>query len=228
MTITETRPSVDWGKERRKKRRRRLDSVDAGLVLVAAVLLGVGSHLFTDGLFRSRGEAVHTTVPETVPSTTLAPTGAAPIALAVTPGLDGTITDHRTVTVTGTATPGAEVNIGGLRSTTRSDGSWAIAVLLKPGLNDLTVEVNGTDGSYAVRGFTITYQPSTTTLPVAPTVGTTPSDPTAEVTTSAPTDTEPATTPATTAAKPLTTTPTTSPTTAPTTTAAPVDTEPKP
>jgi hypothetical protein len=229
MTITETRQKVDWGKERRKRRRPRLDSVDAGLVLVAAVLLGVGSHLFTDSLFRSHtGAAV---VPDTAPPTTIV---GGPIDLALTPGIDGAITDHRTVTVTGTATPGADVSIGGLRSTSRSDGSWAITVLLKPGVNDLAIDARSGGGSSTTHKFTITYQPSaTTTVAVAPTIGTTP--------TTAVTITEPATTavasaapattvssPSTTRAKPkppVTTTPTTA---APATTTVPVDTEPKP
>jgi hypothetical protein len=227
MTITETRPTVDWDKERRKKRRRRLDTVDAGLVLVAAVLLGVGSHLFTDSLFRNRTNTVAAVVPETLPTTTLIAGG--PIDLALTPGIDGAVTDHRTVTVTGTATPGATVSIGGLRSTSRSDGSWAITVLLKPGLNALTIDAKALDSSTTARKLTITYQPSeTTTVAVAPTVGTTPT--TVAVTTVTVTTAAPATTasaPPTTRAKPVTTTATTVPTTVPTT-VVPVDTEPTP
>jgi hypothetical protein len=234
MTITETRP-VDWNKQRRKKRRRRLDSVDAGLVLVAAVLLGVGSHLFTDSLFRSHTDTV-SVVPETLPTNTV-PGSGPPIDLALTPGIDGVITDHRTVTVTGTATPGANVSIGGLRSTSRSDGSWAITVLLKPGVNELAVDANG-GGSSTARNFTITYQPSaTTSVPVAPTIGPTPT--TAAATTAAATaatttavvSTAPATTvarPSTTRPKPPTTRTTAPPTTTPTTTPVPVDTEPTP
>ena len=240
MTITESRP-VDWDKQRRKKRRRRLDSVDAGLVLVAAVLLGVGSHLFTDSLFRSHTDTV-AIVSETTASTTVLGSGA-PIELVLTPGIDGVITDHRTMTVTGTATPGANVSIGGLRSTSRSDGSWAITVLLKPGVNELAVDANGGGGTSTARNFTITYQPSaTTTVPVAPTIGPTPT--TAPATTAATTtsvvSTATTTAPATTVARPSTTRPrppttprttappTTTPTVPPTGTTVPVDTEPKP
>jgi hypothetical protein len=239
MTITESRP-VDWDKQRRKKRRRRLDSVDAGLVLVAAVLLGVGSHLFTDSLFRSHTDTV-AMVSETTASTTVLGSGA-PIELVLTPGIDGVITDHRTMTVTGTATPGANVSIGGLRSTSRSDGSWAITVLLKPGVNELAVDANGGGSSSTARNFTITYQPSaTTTVPVAPTFGPTPTTvaTTASATTAATTtsvvSTAPTTAPATTVAHPSTTRPrppttrtTAPPTTTPTTAPVPVDTEPKP
>ena len=234
MTITETRP-VDWDKQRRKKRRRRLDSVDAGLVLVAAVLLGVGSHLFTDSLFRSHTDTV-AVVPEALESTTV-PGSGAPIELVLTPGIDGVITDHRTMTVTGTATPGANVSIGGLRSTSRSDGSWAITVLLKPGVNELAVDANGGGGSSTARNFTITYQPSaTTTVPVAPTIGPTPTTvattaPATTAVTIAATTTAPAQ-PSTTRPRPPTTRitapPTTTPTTTPTTAPVPVDTEPTP
>ena len=230
MTITDTRPTVDWDKERRKKRRRRLDTVDAGLVLVAAVLLGVGSHLFTDSLFRNSPDKVSAAVPEALPSTTLAIEG--PIALALTAGIDGAVTDHRTMTVSGTATPGAIVSIGGLRSTSRNDGTWAITVLLKPGVNELAVDASGGGENSTARNFTITYQPSaTTSVPVAATIGTTP--PTTVATTIAATTTAPtvATTPVatpTTRPRPPTTRATT-PTTSPTTTEpAPVDTEPTP
>ncbi|MEP6659293.1 MAG: hypothetical protein ABJD24_05185 [Acidimicrobiales bacterium] len=225
MTITETRPTVDWDKERRKKRRRRLDTVDAGLVLVAAVLLGVGSHLFTDSLFRSRTNTVAAVVPETLPSTTL-PGIEGPINLALTPGIDGVITDHRPMTMSGTATPGAIVSIGGLRSTSRSDGSWAITVLLKPGVNEFRVVAEGGAGNSAAQTLTVTYRPSTTTIPVAPTIDVTP---TSEATTTAATtavSTTAAATPTTRAPAPSTTR-STVPTTAPPTTASvPVDTEP--
>ena len=235
MTITENRSTVDWDKARRKKRRRRLDTVDAGLVLVAAVLLGVGSHLFTDSLFRNSPDKVAAAVPEALPSTTLAIEG--PIALALTAGIDGVVTDHRTMTVSGTATPGAIVSIGGLRSTSRSDGTWAITVLLKPGVNELAVDASGGGESSTARNFTITYQPSaTTTVPVAatigttlqPTVGQTTVATTIAATTTAPTvATTPVATPTTRPRPPTTraTTPTTSP---PTTEPVPVDTEPTP
>lgn len=106
--------------------------------------LEVGSNTFTatatDGL-GNEGSAIVTVVRKRRPAPSApAPSAPAPFAPAPSVTISAAVTETReaTVTVSGTANPGAVVSVGGTTATASDNGTWTAVVTLVEGVNTIT------------------------------------------------------------------------------------------